>query len=167
MVGVRGRVTDVVNHGRLGPKGLYGSTQWASSPDRLTRPLVRVGGRLVETDWDSAMGRVVEVSKRLLAENGPLTHGFYTSGQLASKAASSCCGSRPPTRRSPCPSPPASAGSWPATSASPSSRTCSSPRPPQLADVVLPAAGWGEKTGMLHQRQPHRPPLREGRRTAR
>ena len=28
------------------------------------------------------MGRVVEVSKRLLAEKGPLTHGFYTSGQL-------------------------------------------------------------------------------------
>lgn len=82
MVGVRGRATDVVNHGRLGPKGLYGSTPWAGSPDRLTRPLVRQGGRLVETDWDTAMGRVVEVSKRLLAEAGPLTHGFYTSGQL-------------------------------------------------------------------------------------
>ena len=31
MVGVRGRAADVVNHGRLGPKGLYGSTPWASS----------------------------------------------------------------------------------------------------------------------------------------
>src|SRR6201747_32093 len=50
MVGVRGRATDVINHGRLGPKGLYGSTAWASSPDRLTRPLVREGGRLVATD---------------------------------------------------------------------------------------------------------------------
>ena len=30
MVGVRGRATDVVNHGRLGPKGLYGSTRWAN-----------------------------------------------------------------------------------------------------------------------------------------
>lgn len=82
MVGVRGRATDVVNHGRLGPKGLYGSTIWASSPDRLTRPLVREGGRLVETDWETAMGRIVEVSKRLLDEKGPLSHGFYTSGQL-------------------------------------------------------------------------------------
>jgi anaerobic selenocysteine-containing dehydrogenase len=82
MVGVRGRATDVVNHGRLGPKGLYGSTPWASSPDRLTRPLVREGGRLNETDWPSAMGRIVEVSQRLLREKGPLTHGFYTSGQL-------------------------------------------------------------------------------------
>jgi anaerobic selenocysteine-containing dehydrogenase len=82
MVGVRGRATDVVNHGRLGPKGLYGSTAWASSADRLTRPLIREGGRLVETDWETAMGRIVEVSKRLLRENGPLTHGFYSSGQL-------------------------------------------------------------------------------------
>src|SRR3712207_805700 len=28
------------------------------------------------------MGRVVEVSQRLLADKGPLSHGFYTSGQL-------------------------------------------------------------------------------------
>ncbi|MGN6251032.1 MAG: molybdopterin oxidoreductase family protein [Marmoricola sp.] len=82
MVGVRGRATDSVNHGRLGPKGLYASTAWASSPDRLTRPMVREGGRLVETDWDTAMGRVVAESKRLLEEKGPLSHGFYTSGQL-------------------------------------------------------------------------------------
>ncbi len=83
MVGIRGRATDVVNHGRLGPKGLYGSTAWSTSPERLTRPLVRAeGGRLVEVDWNTAMGRVVEVSQRLLAEKGPLSHGFYTSGQL-------------------------------------------------------------------------------------
>ena len=82
MVGVRGVATDVVNHGRLGPKGLYGSTAWSKSPDRLTRPLLRQNGQLVEADWSTAMGRVVEVSRRLLAEKGPLSHGFYTSGQL-------------------------------------------------------------------------------------
>src|SRR4051812_45867751 len=82
MVGIRGRAGDVVSHGRLGPKGLYGSTPWASSPDRLTTPLIRQDGELVETDWETAMGRIVQESKRLLAENGPLTHGFYTSGQL-------------------------------------------------------------------------------------
>ncbi|GAB2584642.1 molybdopterin oxidoreductase [Paractinoplanes abujensis] len=82
MVGIRGRATDVVNHGRLGPKGLYGSTAWAHAPDRLTRPMIRDGGLLVDCDWETAMGRVVEVSKRLLREQGPLSHGFYTSGQL-------------------------------------------------------------------------------------
>jgi anaerobic selenocysteine-containing dehydrogenase len=82
MVGVRGRADDRVNHGRLGPKGLYGSTPWSHSPDRLMRPLVREGDRLVETDWATAMGRVVHESRRLLDEKGPLSHGFYTSGQL-------------------------------------------------------------------------------------
>ncbi|WP_328470173.1 molybdopterin oxidoreductase family protein [Actinoplanes sp. NBC_00393] len=82
MVGVRGRADDPVNGGRLGPKGLYGSTPWSRSPDRLTRPLIREGGELVECDWDTAMGRIAEVSRRLLRERGPLSHGFYTSGQL-------------------------------------------------------------------------------------
>ncbi|HET6825240.1 MAG TPA: nitrate reductase [Amnibacterium sp.] len=82
MVGVRGRATDLVNHGRLGPKGLFASWQGVRNRDRLTRPLVRMGGELVETDWDTAMGRIVERSKQLLAEKGPLSHGIYTSGQL-------------------------------------------------------------------------------------
>jgi len=82
MVGVRGRASDVVNHGRLGPKGLYGSTPWATSPARLTRPLVREGGRLVETDWETAMGRIVAKSKDVLDRQGPLGLGFYTTGQL-------------------------------------------------------------------------------------
>ncbi|MDX6262235.1 MAG: hypothetical protein QOH84_3923 [Kribbellaceae bacterium] len=77
MVGVRGRATDRINHGRLGPKGLYGSWQW-SGQDRLTRPLIREGGQLVETDWDTAMERIVVESKK----RQPLAHGFYTSGQL-------------------------------------------------------------------------------------
>jgi anaerobic selenocysteine-containing dehydrogenase len=81
IVGVRGRAEDRVNHGRLGPKDLYG-WQAVGSPDRLTRPLVRRDGRLVETDWDTAMGRVVQRSQQLLAERGPSSIGFYTTGQL-------------------------------------------------------------------------------------
>ena len=80
MVGVRGRAADRVNHGRLGPKGLYG---WLGQQhDRLTAPLVRQNGRLVETDWDTAMARVVARSRSLLETKGPLSHGFFTSGQL-------------------------------------------------------------------------------------
>jgi len=48
IVGVRGREVDRVNHGRLGPKDLFG-WQANNSPDRLTRPLVRRDGELVET----------------------------------------------------------------------------------------------------------------------
>jgi anaerobic selenocysteine-containing dehydrogenase len=82
MVGIRGRAGDLVNHGRLGPKGLFASWQGVSHRDRLTRPLVRENGKLVESDWDTAMGRIVDRSKALLRERGPLSHGFYTSGQL-------------------------------------------------------------------------------------
>jgi predicted molibdopterin-dependent oxidoreductase YjgC len=47
IAGVRGRGEDRVNHGRLGPKGLFG-WQANNAEDRLTTPLVRRGGRLEE-----------------------------------------------------------------------------------------------------------------------
>ncbi len=81
IVGVRGRAQDRVNHGRLDPKDLFG-WQANNSPDRLTRPLVRKDGELVETTWDEAMGRVVGRAKELLAEQGASAIGFYTTGQL-------------------------------------------------------------------------------------
>ncbi|WP_353849617.1 molybdopterin-dependent oxidoreductase [Arthrobacter sp.] len=82
MVGVRGRAGDAVNHGRLGPKGLMASWQGINNSDRLTVPLVRENGVLVESDWDTAMERIVGRSRSLLSEKGPLSHAFYTSGQL-------------------------------------------------------------------------------------
>lgn len=81
IVGVRGRAEDRVNHGRLGPKDLFG-WQANNSAERITRPLVREGDELVETDWDTAMGRVVQRTKELLGEQGPSAISFYTSGQL-------------------------------------------------------------------------------------
>lgn len=81
MVGVRGRAVDRVNHGRLGPKDLFG-WQANGSPDRLTRPLVRRDGRLVECGWDTALDLIVSRSRTLLDERGPGSIGFYTSGQL-------------------------------------------------------------------------------------
>ncbi|MDQ3859439.1 MAG: molybdopterin-dependent oxidoreductase, partial [Actinomycetota bacterium] len=81
IVGVRGRAIDRVNHGRLGPKGLFG-WQANNSPDRLTQPLIRRDGRLEPATWDEAMGLVVERSRQVLDEQGPLGMGFYNSGQL-------------------------------------------------------------------------------------
>src|SRR5881227_921872 len=80
IVGVRGRAVDRVNRGRLDPKDLYG-WQANHSRDRLTRPLVRDRGRLVETDWDTAMDRIVARSRELLDRPGGWGRfGFYTSG---------------------------------------------------------------------------------------
>src|SRR5918994_4340651 len=81
IVGVRGRGVDRVNKGRVDPKDLFG-WQANNSEDRLKKPLVRKNSALVEASWDEAMGRIVEHSKRLLAEKGPLAFGFYTTGQL-------------------------------------------------------------------------------------
>jgi anaerobic selenocysteine-containing dehydrogenase len=62
-------------------KDLFG---WQANvaPDRLTAPLIRNDDRLVETDWDTAMGLVVQRRKELLEEQGPSALGFYTTGQL-------------------------------------------------------------------------------------
>ncbi|MFV1363941.1 nitrate reductase [Mycolicibacterium elephantis] len=81
IIGVRGRVNDRVNHGRVDTKDLFG-WQANASADRLTAPLIRRNGRLVETDWDTAMNAVVRHSRELLDTSGPSAFGFYTSGQL-------------------------------------------------------------------------------------
>src|SRR4051794_23766704 len=81
IVGVRGRMQDRVNRGRLGPKDLFG-WQANHAGDRLTTPLVRRGGELVETGWDDAMQATVRRTRDLLDEHGPGSIGFYTSGQL-------------------------------------------------------------------------------------
>ncbi|OBI79937.1 molybdopterin oxidoreductase family protein [Mycobacterium sp. E740] len=81
IVGIRGRAEDRVNHGRVDAKDLFG-WQANASADRLTTPLVRENGKLVETDWDTAMDRIVRRSKELLDTLGPSAFGFYTSGQL-------------------------------------------------------------------------------------
>jgi anaerobic selenocysteine-containing dehydrogenase len=81
IVGVRGRKGDRVNHGRLGPKNLFG---WQAShhPDRLTTPLMRQGDELVSASWDDAMSVIVQRCQDLLSTAGPSCIGFYTSGQL-------------------------------------------------------------------------------------
>lgn len=83
IVGVRGRKSDRVNHGRLGPKGL---NSWVAnrSPDRLTHPLIRdpQTGQLVRASWDQAMDRIVQKSKEIIKTITTHGIGFYTTGQL-------------------------------------------------------------------------------------
>jgi anaerobic selenocysteine-containing dehydrogenase len=81
IVGVRGRASDRVNHGRLDVKDLY-AWQANNAGDRLTQPLIRRGDDLIPTDWDTAMGAVVDRCRAALDGPGPGAIGFYTSGQL-------------------------------------------------------------------------------------
>jgi ferredoxin-nitrate reductase len=81
IVGVRGRATDAVNKGRLGPKGLNG---WEAnhSPDRLTSPLIRKQGSLHEATWDEAMDLIVRRTRDIRERYTASAIGFYTTGQL-------------------------------------------------------------------------------------
>jgi anaerobic selenocysteine-containing dehydrogenase len=81
IVGVRGRETDRVNHGRLGPKGLHG---WMAnnSEDRLTTPYIRQHGELIPSTWDAAMNLIVSKSKEIIKEHTSNAIGIYNSGQL-------------------------------------------------------------------------------------
>ncbi|CRK34308.1 hypothetical protein BN1708_006324 [Verticillium longisporum] len=81
VVGVRGRASDRVNKGRLGPKGLHG-WKGINSPDRLQHPLIRRNGKLERATWDEAMGLIVERSKTLIERLTSHSIAFYTSGQL-------------------------------------------------------------------------------------
>jgi ferredoxin-nitrate reductase len=81
IVGVRGRAEDRTNRGRLGPKGLFG---WEAnhSDDRLTRPLVRSGGKLREASWDEAMDLVMRQSREVRDRFTAGAIGIYNTGQL-------------------------------------------------------------------------------------
>jgi ferredoxin-nitrate reductase len=81
IVGVRGRESDRINRGRLGPKGLHG---WMAnnSSDRLATPYVRRAGKLEPASWEEAMAIVVQKSKELISKHTSGSIGFYNSGQL-------------------------------------------------------------------------------------
>jgi anaerobic selenocysteine-containing dehydrogenase len=81
IVGVRGRVADRVNLGRLGPKGLNG-WQANNSPERLTHPLIRANGSFRQASWDEAMDLLVNKTRELQDKYTGHAIGFYNSGQL-------------------------------------------------------------------------------------
>ncbi|MGH2953753.1 MAG: molybdopterin-dependent oxidoreductase [Solirubrobacterales bacterium] len=69
VVSVRGDDADVFSHGFLCPKS-QGLKLLNEDPDRLTRPLVRRDGELVEASWDEAFAEVDRRLTPLLAEHG-------------------------------------------------------------------------------------------------
>jgi anaerobic selenocysteine-containing dehydrogenase len=69
VVSVRGDDEDVFSHGFLCPKS-QGLKALHEDPDRLTKPLVRRDGELVEASWEEAFAAVDEGLSRVLAEGG-------------------------------------------------------------------------------------------------
>src|SRR6185312_3790258 len=69
VVSVRGDAEDVFSRGFICPKA-YGIKQLHEDPDRLTTPLVRRNGELVEATWDEAFEEIDRRLSPLLSEHG-------------------------------------------------------------------------------------------------
>jgi assimilatory nitrate reductase catalytic subunit len=66
-----------------------GATAWQQMPhpDRITRPLVRRHGRLVETGWPEALDRTAAGFARIAAERGAAANAVLSGGSLTNEVA--------------------------------------------------------------------------------
>jgi predicted molibdopterin-dependent oxidoreductase YjgC len=69
IVGARAPLSEGPNYGNLCAKGRYGWS-FAQHPDRLTTPLVRREGELVEATWDEALALIALRLETIRAESG-------------------------------------------------------------------------------------------------
>ncbi|MGQ0845752.1 MAG: molybdopterin-dependent oxidoreductase [Sporichthyaceae bacterium] len=81
-VEVRGAADDLFSRGYLCPKGAnLGALD--ADPDRLTAPLIRVGGRHVEAGWDEAFAAVREGLDGVRAAHGTGAFALYRGNPTA------------------------------------------------------------------------------------
>ena len=74
-----------VNLGMACPKG-WESLSVLNSDDRATTPLLRDGfGRLVPTDWDTALKTFVDRFQDILRKHGPESVAFLSTGQITTE----------------------------------------------------------------------------------
>jgi anaerobic selenocysteine-containing dehydrogenase len=76
VVSVRGDADDVLSRGFLCPKA-YGIKQLHEDPDRLTTPLVRRDGELVEATWDEAFEEIDRRLTPVIEEHGKNSVAVY------------------------------------------------------------------------------------------
>jgi len=74
----------VPNYGAACVKGRFG-LDFVQSPDRLTRPLVRRDGKLVECSWDEALDLVAEKLGAIKKEHGPATLAGLSSAKCTNE----------------------------------------------------------------------------------
>ena len=84
IVGVEPCFTDRVSEGKLCIKGRH-AEEFIHNADRLTTPLVRKNGELVEASWDEAVGLVAENLTRIKKENGPASLAALSSAKCTNE----------------------------------------------------------------------------------
>ncbi len=83
---IRGVPDAAVNAGHLCAKGRY-AHGWRESGERLTRPLLRVGGRLEPISWAEAIALAADRLEAIRAEHGADALGALTSSRSTNEAA--------------------------------------------------------------------------------
>jgi len=84
IVGVEPSPGNPVNHGMLCVKG-WNAHEFVSSPERLTKPLVRKEGKLTEAGWDEALGTVARRLKEIRDASGPRSLAFLCSAKVSNE----------------------------------------------------------------------------------
>jgi formate dehydrogenase alpha subunit len=84
VTGVEPSPQNPVNRGMLCVKG-WNAYEFIHSPDRLTVPLVRKQGALVESTWDEALKIVSTRLKDIRAKSGPRALAFLSSAKVTNE----------------------------------------------------------------------------------
>ena len=84
ITGVWPAKTNAVSQGRLCIKG-WNVAAFVYHPDRLTTPLVRKGGQLVEATWDEALSLIAGRLGTFKAESGPDSLAFLCSAKCTNE----------------------------------------------------------------------------------
>ena len=73
-----------VNQGNLCVKGKFGF-DYVHSPDRLTDPLIREGGKFRPASWEEALDRVADRLEKIKTEHGPDAIGVLVSAKCTNE----------------------------------------------------------------------------------
>ncbi len=76
--------TSPVNEGKLCIKG-WNLHEFIRNDRRLTSPLIRRDGELVEATWDEALDYTASRLKEIKEKNGPDSIGFLTSARVTNE----------------------------------------------------------------------------------
>jgi predicted molibdopterin-dependent oxidoreductase YjgC len=84
VVGIEPNIANPVNKGMLCVKG-WNTYEFIHSPDRLTKPLIRKHGALVESTWDEALKTVSERLTDIKSRYGPRAMAFLSSAKVTNE----------------------------------------------------------------------------------
>jgi predicted molibdopterin-dependent oxidoreductase YjgC len=84
VAGIEPSIGNPVNKGMLCVKG-WNAYEFIHSPDRLTAPLIRKHGALVESTWDEALKTVSERLTDIKSRYGPRAMAFLSSAKVTNE----------------------------------------------------------------------------------